>query len=101
VRDHLAYFEVPSPIAKRGNRGVSSEAFGQLQCPVLKCMGYEAGVIGGGQGLDSEGTGGEHGRGDNDILLMNSGSCPFAVDQAFCLSRGNSLRCRICLMNSS
>jgi len=35
---------------KRGNRGVSSEAFGQLQCPVLKCMGYEASVIGGGQG---------------------------------------------------
>lgn len=54
-------FEVP--IASVATVGLSSEAFGQLQCPALKWHGYEADVIGGGQGLDSEGTG-EHGRGD-------------------------------------
>jgi hypothetical protein len=69
-------FEVP--IASVATVGLSSEAFGQLQCPALKWHGYEAGVIGGGQGLDSEGTG-EHGtrRSSHSVKRTDPGIVPF------------------------
>jgi hypothetical protein len=66
VRDHLAYFEVPSPCAKGVVRGVRAVA-----TPGPQLHGYKADVIGGDRDGGSEGTGTEHGHGDNDGSLIS------------------------------